>query len=42
VVAAPFGGYMARSMPTRLFIALVGVLVLILSGWQVWRSLNGQ
>jgi hypothetical protein len=31
---------MARTMPPRLFITLVGVLVLILSGWQVWRSLN--
>jgi uncharacterized protein len=42
VVAAPFGGYMARAMPTRLFITLVGVLVLMLASWQVWRSLNGQ
>lgn len=42
VMAAPFGGYMARSMPTRLFIAMVGVLVLILAGWQVWRSLQAE
>jgi uncharacterized membrane protein YfcA len=41
VVAAPFGGYMARTMPPRIFITLVGILVLIMAGWQVWRSLNG-
>jgi uncharacterized protein len=41
VAAAPFGGYMARAMPPRIFITLVGILVLILSGWQVWRSLKG-
>ena len=40
VVAAPFGGYMARMMPPRIFITLVGILVLIMAGWQVWRSLN--
>jgi uncharacterized membrane protein YfcA len=40
VLAAPFGGYMARSMPTRLFIALVGVVVLMMAGWQLWRSLS--
>jgi uncharacterized membrane protein YfcA len=41
VLAAPFGGYMARTMPPRIFITLVGILVLMLAGWQVWRSLNG-
>jgi uncharacterized protein len=40
VVAAPFGGYMARTMPPRMFITLVGILVLIMAGWQVWRSLS--
>jgi uncharacterized membrane protein YfcA len=42
VLAAPFGGYMARVIPTRFFIAMVGFLVLTLSVWQVWRFLHPE
>ncbi len=37
LLAAPFGGYVARHLPARPFMLLVGALVLTLSGWQMWR-----
>lgn len=38
LLGAPFGGYVARHLPARPFMALVGTLVLTLAGWQLWRA----
>ena len=40
LLAAPFGGYVARHLPARPFMLLVGTLVLTLSGWQMWRLMR--
>jgi uncharacterized membrane protein YfcA len=37
LLAAPLGGYMARIIPTVLFLRLIGSVVLLLSGVQVLR-----
>jgi hypothetical protein len=39
IAAAPFGSWAVRAASPRLLIALVGCLVLTLSGWALWRSM---
>jgi hypothetical protein len=41
VVAAPFGGYLAKHIPPKPFMVLVGTLVISLSVWQIGRLLLG-
>jgi hypothetical protein len=37
IIAAPFGGYLARIIPARVLMLLIGALVLALSAWQILR-----
>jgi uncharacterized membrane protein YfcA len=37
VIAAPFGGWAVKRLPARLLMAMVGVLVVTLSAWQLAR-----
>jgi uncharacterized membrane protein YfcA len=37
IVAAPFGGYLARIIPAHILMLLIGVLVIALSAWQILR-----
>jgi uncharacterized membrane protein YfcA len=37
IVAAPFGGYLARIIPAHILMLLIGVLVIALSEWQILR-----
>ncbi len=37
IVAAPFGGYLARVVPPRILMLFIGLLILSLSGWQIFR-----
>jgi uncharacterized protein len=37
IIAAPFGGYLARVIQARLLMLLIGLLILSLSLWQVFR-----
>ena len=41
ILAAPFGGYLAKRIPTQPFLFLVGALVISLSIWQLSRLLWG-
>lgn len=41
ILAAPFGGYLAKRIPPRPFLFLVGGLVISLSIWQLSRLLLG-
>ena len=41
VIAAPFGGYLAKRIPPKPFIVMVGMLVIALSAWQIGRLLLG-
>jgi uncharacterized protein len=40
LLAAPLSGYVARMMPTRFFMSLIGTVVLLMAGWQVWRAVS--
>jgi uncharacterized membrane protein YfcA len=37
IIAAPFGGYLARVIHSRILMLLIGLLILSLSGWQIFR-----
>ncbi len=39
MIAAPFGGYLARVIPARILMMMIGGLILCLSGWQIARLL---
>jgi uncharacterized membrane protein YfcA len=41
ILAAPFGGYLAKRLPPKPFVVLVGALVIALSLYQVLRLLLG-
>ena len=41
ILAAPFGGYLAKRIPTQPFLFMVGALVISLSIWQLSRLLWG-
>ncbi len=41
VLAAPFGGYLAKRIPPKPFMMLVGALVIALSAWQIGRLVWG-
>lgn len=38
ILAAPFGAVLAKRVPARPLMALVGTLLLITSGWAIWQS----
>ena len=40
ILAAPLGGWMVKRIPTRILMIAVGVLILVLSGWQILRGLK--
>lgn len=40
LIAAPFGGLLAKRVPTRALMALVGVLLTITSAWSVYTALT--
>jgi uncharacterized membrane protein YfcA len=37
IIAAPFSGYLARVIPARVLMLLIGLLILLLSAWQIFR-----
>jgi uncharacterized membrane protein YfcA len=39
IVAAPLGGVLAKRVPTRGLMALVGVLLTLTSAWSVYAAL---
>ena len=41
IIAAPFGGYLAKRVPAKPFMVMVGALVIALSAWQVSRLIWG-
>jgi uncharacterized membrane protein YfcA len=41
ILAAPFGGYLAKRIPPRPFLFLVGAVVIGLSIWQLSRLVVG-
>lgn len=40
VLAAPFGAILAKRVPARQLMALVGSLLLVTSGWAIWSTLH--
>jgi uncharacterized membrane protein YfcA len=40
LIAAPFGGWLARRVPARPMMALVGVLLTLTSAWSVYQALT--
>ena len=40
VLAAPFGAVLAKRVPARQLMAMVGVLLLITSIWAIWQALH--
>jgi uncharacterized membrane protein YfcA len=41
VIAAPLGGFLAKRVPTRQLMALVGVLLTLTSAWSVYAAFAG-
>jgi uncharacterized membrane protein YfcA len=41
LLAAPLSGYVARVLPTQVLMRLVGIAVLLMAGWQIWRTASG-
>ena len=39
IVAAPFGGILAKRVPTRHLMALVGGLLTLTSAWSIYSAL---
>jgi uncharacterized membrane protein YfcA len=37
ILAAPFGGYLARLVPARLMMLMIGAVIVLLSAWQIMR-----
>jgi hypothetical protein len=37
IIAAPFSGYLARVIRARVLMLLIGLLILLLSSWQIFR-----
>lgn len=37
IIAAPFSGYLARVIEARVLMLLIGLLILLLSAWQIFR-----
>lgn len=42
VLAAPFGAMLAKRVPARPLMAMVGTLLLVTSGWAVWQALAAR
>ncbi len=40
LLAAPLGGWMVKRIPVRSLMVAVGLLILVLSGWQILRGLK--
>ncbi len=40
VIAAPFGGFLARLAPAKLVMWMVGLLVIALSSWRLWAEFD--
>ncbi|MBX3593930.1 sulfite exporter TauE/SafE family protein [Sphingomonas sp.] len=40
LIAAPFGGLLAKRVPTRTLMAMVGVLLTLTSAWTIYRALS--
>ena len=40
LIAAPFGGLLAKRVPARLLMAMVGVLLTITSAYTIWSALS--
>ena len=40
LIAAPFGGLLAKRVPARLLMALVGVLLTVTSAYTIWSALS--
>ena len=38
LLAAPFGAVLAKRVPARMLMAMVGTLLLLTSGWAVWQA----
>jgi uncharacterized membrane protein YfcA len=38
LLAAPLSGYVARVLPARVFMTLIGIVVILMAGWQIWRT----
>ena len=39
IAAAPFGGYFAKRIPARTLLILVGIVLVVTSGYGIWRAL---
>jgi uncharacterized membrane protein YfcA len=40
LIAAPFGGLLAKRVPARMLMAMVGVLLTVTSAYTIWSALN--
>ena len=40
LIAAPFGGLLAKRVPARLLMAMVGVLLTVTSAYTIWTALS--
>jgi uncharacterized membrane protein YfcA len=40
LIAAPFGGFLAKRVPARLLMAMVGVLLTVTSAYTIWSALS--
>jgi uncharacterized membrane protein YfcA len=40
LIAAPFGGLLAKRVPARLLMAMVGVLLTVTSAYTIWSALS--
>jgi uncharacterized protein len=40
LIAAPLGGYMAKRVPARPLMIMVGVVITATSGWGIYRALT--
>ena len=40
VLAAPFGAILAKRVPARQLMAMVGTLLLITSVWAIWQAVR--
>lgn len=40
ITAAPFGAVMAKRIPTRVMLVLVGVVLMLTSGYGIWHALS--
>ena len=40
LIAAPFGGLLAKRVPARLLMAMVGVLLTVTSAYTIWTALT--